>query len=164
MDAETVRSVAEQLKATELRVWLDEWELVPGRPWMEAVEAAIERCRSAAVFLGPGGLGGWEQRELRGLLGPLVERALPIIPVLLPGSDGSRLPVFLRDLMWVDLRDGVTPAALDRLVRGIRGEPEAAREDESDRTWVEPTTGTRFLWVPDGELTVGAFSVRVQVS
>jgi hypothetical protein len=47
---------------------------------------------------------------------------MPVIPVLLPGAPAvPTLPIFLRELTWVDLRDGVTPAMIERLVWGITG-------------------------------------------
>ena len=32
-----VRQLARALEARGMQVWLDEWELVPGRPWQEAI-------------------------------------------------------------------------------------------------------------------------------
>ena len=47
---------------------------------------------------------------------------LPIIPVLLPGApDDVKLPLFLAEFTWVDLRDGLKADGLDRLVWGITG-------------------------------------------
>ncbi|MCP4654931.1 MAG: TIR domain-containing protein [bacterium] len=34
-DKPAVRQLGEALKRRDLRAWLDEWELVPGRPWAE---------------------------------------------------------------------------------------------------------------------------------
>lgn len=47
---------------------------------------------------------------------------MPVIPVLLPGSSGTpQLPLFLRQLTWVDLRDGLDERRVDRLQWGITG-------------------------------------------
>jgi hypothetical protein len=32
-----------------LRVWLDEWNLVPGDPWQEGIEDALDQSRSCVV-------------------------------------------------------------------------------------------------------------------
>lgn len=53
-DHTPARDVARALRARGLRVWLDEWELVPGRPWQEALERAILDAGSTAVLLGGG--------------------------------------------------------------------------------------------------------------
>jgi hypothetical protein len=121
-DKPAVREIAMMLKTRGLHVWLDEWELVPGRPWQDALEQIVEEVGSAAILVGRDGLGPWEAQEMRALLSELVDRKLPVIPVLLPGApDSPELPIFLRQLTWVDLRGGIDKDGLDRLVWGIRG-------------------------------------------
>src|SRR5262249_21777188 len=114
--------LAEALRARGLRVWLDEWELVPGRPWQEALEEVIETTRSSAVLVGKDGIGPWQDSEMRGCLSEFVDRKLPGIPVLLPDVPAvPRLPFFLKRFTWVDLREGLTEEGLDRLQWGVTG-------------------------------------------
>ncbi len=121
-DKAVVRELARALQARGLSVWLDEWELVPGRRWQEALEEVIGTTRSAAVLVGPSGLGPWEIEEMRACLSQAVDRDLPVIPVLLPGApERVDLPLFLRRFTWVDLRGGLRQAGLDRLEWGITG-------------------------------------------
>ncbi len=121
-DKPAVREIAGKLRERGLRVWLDEWELVPGRPWQEALEEVIETVGSAAVLVGRDGLGPWQVPEMRACLTKFVERKLPVIPVLLPGApQRPELPLLLREFTWVDLRRGLDKEGLDRLVWGIRG-------------------------------------------
>ena len=61
-----VRQLAQKLESYNLRVWLDEDQLVPGRPWHEALETIIETTQAAAVLIGESGLGLWENEEKRG--------------------------------------------------------------------------------------------------
>ncbi len=35
-----------------LKVWLDEWNLIPGEPWQEGLEEALDDSRCCVVFLG----------------------------------------------------------------------------------------------------------------
>ena len=84
IDKSVVKQIGEQLRTRGLKVWLDEWELVPGRPWQEAIEEVIQTSGSAAVFVGISGLGPWEIPEMRGCLAECVRRKMPVIPVLLP--------------------------------------------------------------------------------
>lgn len=110
-----------------LRPFLDKWHLVPGEPWQEELETALDQSATCAVFLGPSGLGGWENEEMRAALDERVRnRSFRVIPVLLPGAnlkDETLLPRFLRRLTWVDFRAGLDdPAAFQRLVAGIRGQ------------------------------------------
>jgi hypothetical protein len=58
-DKPTVRQIAEALRARGLRVWLDEWELPPGRRWQDELEKIIRTVRSSAVLIGKDGLGPW---------------------------------------------------------------------------------------------------------
>jgi hypothetical protein len=58
-----VEAVARWLRDQGLRVFLDRWYLLAGRPWPQALEQALGTCRAAAVFVGPGEMGPWQQRE-----------------------------------------------------------------------------------------------------
>ncbi len=121
-DKPMVRELAEALRGRGLRVWFDEWELVPGRPWQEAIEEVIETVGSAAVLVGKDGLGPWEIPEMRACLSECTKRGLPVIPVLLPGAPKRpRLPLFLKRFTWVDLRGGLTASGLDLMEWGITG-------------------------------------------
>ena len=122
-DKPTVKQLAEELKNRGLQVWLDEWELVPGRPWQEALEEIIQTTKTAAVLVGKDGMGPWEMPEMRGCLTEFVSRKMPVIPVLLPGTPKKpKLPLFLKQFTWVDLRSGLTEDGIDSLVWGITGE------------------------------------------
>lgn len=121
-DKPAVRELGQLLKDRGLTVWLDEWELVPGRPWQEALEDIVATTRSAAVLVGASGFGPWHDREMRSCLSQFLDRRLPVIPVLLPGADGApSLPLFLAEMTWVDLRNGFDAKSLDRLQWGITG-------------------------------------------
>jgi CheY-like chemotaxis protein len=121
-DKPIVRRLARQLRSREIKPWFDEWDLIPGRTWQEALEGAIQSIPSAAILVGKSGVGPWEDRELRVFLGEFVRRGMPVIPVLLPGCpDLPELPLFLREFTWVDMRHGLRKGELDRLIWGITG-------------------------------------------
>ena len=121
-DKPIVRRLARQLQTREIKPWFDEWDLVPGRTWQEALEQAIKTIPAAAILVGGSGVGPWEDRELRAFLGEFVRRGMPVIPVLLPGCpDVLELPLFLREFTWVDMRKGLRKPELDRLIWGITG-------------------------------------------
>ena len=106
LDHAAVERIARALKERELRVFLDRWELVPGRPWPEALEEHLSRCRSAAVVLGPAGMGPWQQRERSLALDRQAkDAAFSVTPVILPNADPAL--GFLSLNTWVDLRNGV---------------------------------------------------------
>ncbi len=119
-DRPEVKEIAERLKQRGLRPWLDEWELVPGRPWQRALEEEIQRIRSAAVFIGEGGFGPWQNLEIEAFLRQFVRRECPVIPVILPScEEPPELPVFLAGMTWVDFRES-EPDPFEQLVWGIQ--------------------------------------------
>ena len=89
------------------------WHANPaGRWFQDYIQGAIQTVKSAAISIGPHGLGKWQVVELRAFIGQCVERDIPVIPVLLPGVD--TVPeelVFQRELNWVKF-----PAIDDRAV------------------------------------------------
>src|ERR1700722_19453942 len=99
-DKPMVRWIAERLRDRDVLPWLDEDELRPGRSWQDELEEQIERIKAAAVFVGPTGLGPWQNREMRAFINEFVVRQCPVIPVLLPGAVTPVLPVFLKGLTW----------------------------------------------------------------
>lgn len=121
-DKPAVKELAMELEKHNLQVWLDERELVPGRPWREELEKIIETTRTAAILVGKDGLGPWEIPEMDLCLNECVKRQMSVIPVLLPGASAKpELPLFLQRFTWVDLRGGLTEEGLGRLILGITG-------------------------------------------
>ena len=67
-------------------------------------------------------MGRWQILELRAFISRCVDRELPVIPVLLPGT--VELPgqlVFLKELSWVRLETLDDAESLGRLEWGITG-------------------------------------------
>ncbi len=122
-DKPAVEALAQKLRDDEIEPFLDKWHLIPGQPWQEGLETALETSRTCAVFLGPGGLGPWQHEEMRAALDRRVRGTQErVSPVLLPGSREEHVPPFLARMMWVDFRSGLEQQdALHLLVCGIRG-------------------------------------------
>jgi hypothetical protein len=91
-DKPQVETIAAWLADKEgLKPFLDKWHLIPGEPWQETLEDALDRSRTCAVFLGPSKLGPWENEEMRVALDDRVRNKLfRVIPVLLPGAERYR--------------------------------------------------------------------------
>lgn len=89
-DKPAVETLAVRLTdEARLRVWLDKWNLIPGEPWQEEIERALDQAHTCAVFLGPHEFGGWHHEEMRAALNRRVADRTPkfrVIPVLLPGQ------------------------------------------------------------------------------
>ncbi|MCG6863755.1 MAG: TIR domain-containing protein, partial [Chromatiaceae bacterium] len=153
-DKPAVRKLARRLEARQIRVWLDEDQLIPGRNWQPLLEKAIERSATGAVLVGKDGAGPWQDEEMQALLDQAVREGKPVIPVLLPDAPNEpELPLFLRNRTWVDLRAGSSGEGIDRLIWGITGKkPESLRVgDES----VQEATTPAQLW-PADTLVTGA--------
>lgn len=134
-DKPVVEEIGEWLRSRGLRVWLDKWELRPGFPWQEGLEEGVRSSRAVAVFVGEGGLGAWQEPEMRAFIARSRREQVPVIPVLLPECpDSPQLSLFLEAFTWVDLRPGRTADSLARLVWGITGEkPREIEEDTAPR-------------------------------
>ncbi|MEA2561866.1 MAG: hypothetical protein QOH06_3370 [Acidobacteriota bacterium] len=130
-DISAAQQIARALVERGFRPWLDVEELRPGKPWQEEVEKIISTVRAAAVLVGQEGMGPWQNREMRALLGEFLDRGLPVIPVLLPGIRRKpKLPPFLKDFAWIDFREGFTDSELERFVFGITGTKSSRSTDQ----------------------------------
>ena len=122
-DKGIVRSLAVALEEIGVSVWLDEEKLLAGRAWQNDLERAISESRAAAVLIGPHGLGNWETPEVWACTSEFIDRAMPVIPVLLPGvGDNPEVPLFLRQFTWVDMRQGITADGLHEIRRATFGD------------------------------------------
>src|SRR4029077_11765466 len=120
-DEDSVRQVAEKLRRLGLHVWMDKDDLRLGRTWGLEVEEVLRKIHSAAIFIGPFGLGDWQNYEARLCLTQSVKRGIPLIPVLLPGGPSPEdVPLFLAERTCADLRKGISDDRLRRLAREIR--------------------------------------------
>jgi hypothetical protein len=126
-DEEAVGGIARRLREeARLCPFLDRWHLIPGEPWQEAIEEALEQSETVAVFVGPSGISPWHNEEMRAGLDRAVRGRddVRVIPVLLPGADPKYLPSFLTRRTCADFRAGLDDDdAFARLVAGILGQP-----------------------------------------
>ena len=125
-DKPAVEILAHKLEAKGFKVWLDKWNLIPGEPWQEGLEEELDDCQTYTVFVGPSGIGPWENEEMRVAIEERVkDKKRRVIPVLLPGAPDNtslKLPRFLTRLTWVDFRIGIEDTdAFHRLCSGITG-------------------------------------------
>jgi WD40 repeat protein/energy-coupling factor transporter ATP-binding protein EcfA2 len=139
-DKLAVEEIGRRLEGGGVHCWLDKWNLVPGEPWQEAIEDALGRSAACIVFLGPSGIGPWENEEMRvaltrrvaeGRSGPGGRPGFRVIPVLLPGAPAdAEVPPFLGRLTWVRFGSSLDDEdAFHRLLQGIRGMAPGAGPD-----------------------------------
>lgn len=156
LDKPAVEELAQILRRRGLEPWLDIWNLIPGEPWQEAIEKALEDCAACAVCIGPSGTGPWQNAEMRAAIDLRISGelgAFRVIPVLLPGAvrgEPSRLPRFLRATTWVEFRETLDDErALHRLICGIQGIPPDIGPSEAVAPGVCPYRGLQVFDVGD---------------
>ncbi|PSR18601.1 hypothetical protein C8255_06555 [filamentous cyanobacterium CCP3] len=123
IDKPSIRHISNKLKDKGLKPWLDEEQILPGTFFQDAIQQAINQVKSAAIFISPNELGKWQLLELRAFISILVEKDIPVIPVLLPGK--SEIPgnlFFLQQLNWVAFSEIEDEEAFRRLIQGITGQ------------------------------------------
>ncbi len=128
-DHTLVEEIARKIRDEQLQPFLDRWYLVPGARWRPRLELILSSCKAVAIFVGPGEMGRWQQREVDVALDLQANcPSFPVIPVLLPGCEP---PLgFLRQLTWVDLRNQALDQAIVILAKAARGEPPAQTSKE----------------------------------
>ena len=89
-----VEALANRLKGEPLRVYFDQWGMDPGCLVQPDLIAALTQSRCCVLFLGPHGLGPWQDLELQGAIKRLVEErrdletgreTFRVVRILLPG-------------------------------------------------------------------------------
>ena len=138
-DRDAVEYIARYLvDQVNLRPWFDQWELIPGEPWVRNLERGLAASATCAVFVGKSGEGPWQKREVETALRHQVDQPnFRVIPVLLPDAPHKpNLPMFLSGNMWVDFRGKQLDDddALWRLEGGIRGIAPGRGRDSSAPT------------------------------
>ncbi len=83
-DKPAVEELAKRLRAAGIEPWLDKWHLIPGVPWQEEIEQALDRCSTCVVFVGAAGLGPWHHEEMRAA----IDRRHALVPIQRSGDDG----------------------------------------------------------------------------
>jgi len=120
-DHALVEEIARKIRDEHLEPFLDRWYLLPGARWRPRLEQILGSCKAVAVFVGPGEMGRWQQRQVHIALDLQSGNPnFPVIPVLLPGCEP---PLgFLRQTTWVDLRNQVLDRGIAILIEAARGE------------------------------------------
>ncbi len=125
-DTQAARQLAEILRRNDLDVWFDKDNLQPGDAWMATLEEAISHASAMIVYIGSLGIQAWVDREVRiGLVHNTHHpEAFRFIPVLGQGADPSKLPPFVQQHQYVDLRDSQrAPEQTRRLIEILRDAP-----------------------------------------
>src|SRR6516165_2531944 len=142
-DHAVVEAIARKLRDEGLEPFFDRWYLAPGARWRPKLEDTLSSCKAVAIFVGPGEMGSWQQREVDVALDLQSKNPnLPVIPVLLPGCEP---PLgLLRQLTRVDLRSEVLDRGIAILIKAACGEapgPDLQRHFDFVRASICPYRG-----------------------
>lgn len=160
LDKPAVEAIAGKLQDSGIETWLDQWNLIAGEPWQEAVERALTDCETCAVFVGPSGQGPWQNNEMRAALDLRMKAGgtgRRVIPVLLPRANEKSIPLFLAGNTFVQFQSLEDEEALYQLLCGIKGE-KPGRRDMPSRQPVRgqcPYRGLDAFDIADGPLFFG---------
>jgi conflict system STAND superfamily ATPase/TIR domain-containing protein len=127
-DLTAVISVRRLLDERKISAFFDRNQLSAGSRWVSLLENEVGGSRAAVIFIGPHGLGDWQEMEMQLALVRQIDekkagRSFPVIPLILPGATPEKELGFLKLYTWVDLRGRLDdPAAIDELERAVRGE------------------------------------------
>ncbi|HVX15984.1 MAG TPA: TIR domain-containing protein [Pirellulales bacterium] len=147
-EAEAVESIAARLEdEAGLKVWLDRWILIPGKPWQREMAKGLEQARTCAVFVGADTPSGWFLAEIEKALDRQTkDEAFGVIPVILPTGDRRLRNSFLGRLTWVEFKAGLDDSdAFYELVCGIRGVPPGRGRPSATRDTNAPALGPRVM-------------------
>lgn len=117
-----VDRIARECRNALILPWIDHQALRPGSDWQSVIETVLMRIPAVAVFIGPDGVGPWQDKEVRTVLQRFANRSDPIVvPVILHDVEGTpKLPPFLSQYQWVDFRK-TKDDPMKRLLWGITG-------------------------------------------
>ncbi len=157
-DSSYVEQLRTLLTAQGLRVYLGTTDMTPGADWRLQTDEALAQSRMLAVALGKAPLAA-HRLELveKALQAQAAGRDIRIVPMLLPGYlDNQPLEPILRDLRALDLRAGVQPNLLERLLGSLRTSGGAAgvQTPHEQKQTSEPTAqaGTQTAALVETEL------------
>ena len=125
-DAKDVTRLNYQLRRQGVKCFSALHDVVPGEDAAAGISQAMAESKTILLFVGPSGSGSWQDQESLAVLEDYAKNGSKrMIPVLLPkapSSDELRLPNFLRNLQWVDLRSDLNDQrAIENLIWGLTG-------------------------------------------
>lgn len=118
-DAIVVRAVASALEKHHVRVWIDQQELRVGDRLFDEIRSGLTNANAFVFFASKSAVESrWTSHEVEFAAARRIteSNAAPVIPVVL---DDVQLPPYLRDVLYIDLRDGNIEAAAARIAAAV---------------------------------------------
>jgi hypothetical protein len=117
-DKSFVQNLAERLEHADVRVWLDEWEILVGDSIVERIEHGLRESDYLVVVLSRASVSSpWVRRELNSaLMRQLADRSITVLPVL---KEPCHIPAIIADLYYADCSQSFDKGVTD-LVNSIK--------------------------------------------
>ena len=117
-DREIVERLTTDLNQRGIRVWRDIEQIAAGLDWAAEIEKGLKRA-SAMLYISSGHSRTSEfmKEEAHYFL----QQQGLIVPIVVDDEGADSMPIFLRTIQWIDLRDGYD-LALEEIVRVLGAE------------------------------------------
>lgn len=121
-DKEFARKLASDLASYGIKPWIDEWEIHVGDSIVEKINDGIRESDYLIVVLSEASVKSkWVQEEIKAAFAKNPEEANRVlIPVIL---EDVEIPLFIRDIKYVDFAKQKYQDGLDEIVRSISKTP-----------------------------------------
>jgi len=109
--------IVDAISQEGIKVFFDQ-DIQPGERWREVLTENLSSAGTLLLCIGRRTSSShWQMQEVQAMESRSNAR---IIPILLPGSDPDEIPESLREVQWLDLREGISSAGLARLISALR--------------------------------------------
>lgn len=117
IDKPEVEELLPFLNAANLPVWFDKYDMQVGDSIVESVQAGIENSNNVIFWITKNFLGSnWCKHEMNAFIRKLIEENICVISVLAPDISAGDLPLFLRDIKFIQPREAPVEAIAAEIV------------------------------------------------
>jgi len=137
-DSQVVQSIANGLRQSGIAILLDKPDSKYDTSVTSRIEEGLDTADFVAFFLSKAAMGSrWVQQEMNVAISRQVSgnRSATLLPILL---DDAEIPALLKDIAYIDLRDGEISEGVARLVSSIERYLSEKREQKIPITIYSP--------------------------
>lgn len=121
MDKSFVKKVASELTKVGVKVWLDEWDILPGGNIVKEINKGLENSEFLLVFLSSKSIESrWVEEEwTKKVYEEIDSDRITVIPILIDDLNKDKIPIILKGKKYLTFSDGKL-AEIDKLVSMVR--------------------------------------------
>jgi KAP family P-loop domain/TIR domain len=119
-----VLQIVEAISKEGIRTFIDD-QIQPGESWADTINETLSSAGTLLYCISQDTSSSqWQTRELSVMAS---RQNIRIIPILLPGSGLEDVPTDLREVQWLDFREGISSEGLNRLIAALRSSGSSRR-------------------------------------